>query len=296
MRARYPDRHGVIDRDGVGIYYEVFENSGPTVFLVPTTTILNSVQWKAQIHHLSRHFRVVTFDGRGNGRSDKPEEQESYVTPVLVDDIVAVMDATQTERAAMVALCHAVPWVIELASRIPDRVTGLVAISPHVDHIAPAHEHFRRGAARWDEVLDRYEGWEMLNRHFWLTNYPTWLEFFFSELIPEPHSTKQREDAVAWGLGTTGSIRVAELAARSQTTRGEHDTMTMCRAVSQPVLVIHGTDDLCQPVAKGRALAQLTDGEIIEIEGGGHFLPGREPVLVNRAITDFVRHLEGEKI
>lgn len=295
MRARYPDHRGFVDRDGVDIYFEVFENSGPTIFLVPTTTILNSLQWKAQIHHLSRHFRVVTFDGRGNGRSGMPEAPEAYRTPTLVDDIVAVLDATRTQRATMVALCHAVPWVIELAIRVPDRITGLVAISPNVEHIAPGHEHFMRGAALWDEVLDRYEGWEMLNRHFWLNNYATWLEFFFSELIPEPHSTKQWEDAVSWGLGTTGPIRVAERAARGLTARSERDTTEMCRAVTQPVLVIHGSDDQCQPIARGRALAELTDGEIIEIEGGGHFLPGREPVLVNRAVTEFVRLIEEKK-
>ncbi|MGH8945527.1 MAG: alpha/beta fold hydrolase [Acidimicrobiia bacterium] len=293
MRARYPDRDGVVDREGVDLYYEVYENDGPTVFLVPTTTILNSRQWKAQIHFLSRHFRVVTFDGRGNGRSGKPVGLEDYRTPLLVDDIVTVLDETRTERATLVALCHAIPWILELANRIPHRVTGLVAIAPHVDHIAAGHVHWTEAGARWDQVLDRYQGWEMCNRHFWLEDYPTWIDFFFSQLIPEPYSTKHREDAVSWGLGTTGQIRVNELEARAMGTRSREESIAMCRGVTQPVLVIHGTYDWCQAVEKGRALAELTGGTLIEVEGGGHGLPGREPVKVNNAIKEFVDHITG---
>ncbi|MCI0679622.1 MAG: alpha/beta hydrolase [Actinobacteria bacterium] len=133
----------------------------------------------------------------------------------------------------------------------------------------------------------------MFNRHFWLHDYPTWLEFFFSELIPESHSTKQREDAISWGLGTTGPIRVSELEARAQGVRTPEETIAVCQSVSQPVLVIHGTDDRCQAVEKGRALAELTGGSLIEVEGGGHGLPGREPVKVNLAIDTFVRQVEG---
>lgn len=70
MRARYPDRDGYVDRDGVKLFYEVYGDAEQTVFLLPTWSLLHSRHWKMQIAYLSRHFRVVTFDGRGNGRSD----------------------------------------------------------------------------------------------------------------------------------------------------------------------------------------------------------------------------------
>ena len=47
-----------------------------------------------------------------------------------------------------------------------------------------------------------YEGWGKYNRHYWLSDYEDFLEFFFSRLYNEPHSTKPREDAVAWGMDT----------------------------------------------------------------------------------------------
>ena len=74
-RARYPDASGYVERDGVNLYYEVYGEGEPTVFLLPTWSIIHSRHWKMQIPYLARHCRVVTFDGRGNGRSDRPPER-----------------------------------------------------------------------------------------------------------------------------------------------------------------------------------------------------------------------------
>ena len=71
-RARYPDSSGYTKRNGVRLYYEVYGSGEPTIFLLPTWSIIHSRHWKMQIPYLARHCRVVTFDGRGNGRSDRP--------------------------------------------------------------------------------------------------------------------------------------------------------------------------------------------------------------------------------
>ena len=72
-RARYPDDCGYVERDGVRIFYEVYGFGQPTVLLLPTWSIVHSRHWKMQIPYLARHCRVLTFDGRGNGGSDRPE-------------------------------------------------------------------------------------------------------------------------------------------------------------------------------------------------------------------------------
>ena len=72
MRARYPDREGFIDRDGVRVFYEVYGGGSPTVLLLPPWTLIPSRAWKGQIPALARHHRVVAFEPRGNGRSDRP--------------------------------------------------------------------------------------------------------------------------------------------------------------------------------------------------------------------------------
>ena len=77
-RAREPDLSGFAERDGVRIGYEVFDGplggaADTTVLLMPAWSIVHSRFWKAQVGYLARHYRVVTFDGRGSGRSDRPE-------------------------------------------------------------------------------------------------------------------------------------------------------------------------------------------------------------------------------
>ena len=54
------------------------------------------------------------------------------------------------------------------------------------------------------------------------------------------------------------------------------------------MLVLHGTEDDCQPVERGRAVAAVTGGRLVEIEGAGHVPHGRHPVLVNTLIKEFV--------
>ena len=48
---------------------------------------------------------------------------------------------------------------------------------------------------------DTDEGWAKDNRHYWLRDWRGYAEFFFGELLPEPHSTKQHEDCVELGHG-----------------------------------------------------------------------------------------------
>jgi len=71
-RARYPDAEGYVERDGTRLFWERYGEGDPTVFLLPTWSIVHSRFWKAQIPYLARHHRVLTFDGRGNGRSARP--------------------------------------------------------------------------------------------------------------------------------------------------------------------------------------------------------------------------------
>ena len=79
-RARYPDHTGYVERGGVRVFYEVYGKGERTVLLLPTWSIVHSRFWKAQIPYLARHLRVVTFDGRGNGRSDRPAGAHAYAS------------------------------------------------------------------------------------------------------------------------------------------------------------------------------------------------------------------------
>src|SRR3954463_3321052 len=129
-RARYPDEAGYVERDGVRSYYEVYGSGEPTVFLLPTWSIIHSRHWKMQIPYLARHCRVLTFDGRGNGRSDRPES--GYDEREFAADALAVMDATGTESATLVSLSLGAQRALILAAEQPERVESAVFICPSV--------------------------------------------------------------------------------------------------------------------------------------------------------------------
>src|SRR5690349_11783113 len=127
-RARYPDETGFVERDGVRTFYEVYGEGKPTVLLLPTWSLVHSRFWKPQIPYLARHFRVVTFDGRGNGRSDRPQHGPAYAPNEFGEDAVAVMDATGTDSAIAVSESAGTMWNLYLASQHAERVDGAVFI------------------------------------------------------------------------------------------------------------------------------------------------------------------------
>src|SRR4029450_3675539 len=103
MRARYPDREGVIDRGGVGLYYEVYGRGEPTLLLIPSGPITHSRIWEGLIPSPARRHRVISLDGRGNGRSGRPVEVAAHLRAVNVEDVVAVLDAVGADQAVLVA-------------------------------------------------------------------------------------------------------------------------------------------------------------------------------------------------
>ena len=125
-RARYPDESGYVERDGVRLYWERYGDGEPTVLMLPTWSIIHSRHWKMQIPYLARHCRVLTFDGRGNGRSDRPPS--GYGEAQFAADALAVMDATATERAVLVSLSQGAQRALLLAAEHPERVDRAVFI------------------------------------------------------------------------------------------------------------------------------------------------------------------------
>ena len=280
-RARYPDAEGFVERAGVRTFYEVYGAGEPTFLLLPTWSIIHSRFWKAQIPYLARHARVVTFDGRGNGRSDRPESVEAYDEREYAADALAVLDAVGVDDAILVSLSIGAQRALLLAAKHPERVAGAVFIGATVP-VAPGYEE--RVAGDFDELLDADEGWAKYNAHFWRRDYRGFLEFFFAQCLPEPHSTKQLEDCVGWGLETDPETLI-----RTHLAPGldEAEAHALCARVRCPVLVIHGDRDRISPPARGAVLADATGGTLVTLEGSGHLPQSRDPVAVNHLLRDF---------
>jgi pimeloyl-ACP methyl ester carboxylesterase/predicted glycosyltransferase len=282
-RARLPDVEGYVERDGVRLYYEVHGGGAPTVLLLPTWSIVHSRFWKFQIPYLARHCRVVTFDGRGNGRSDRPVGAEAYSSDEFARDALAVMDATATDQATLAGLSCGALWGTILAADHSSRVDGIVYISPSVG-LVPGHPE--RDVYAFDERYDDEGGWAKYNSDYWSRGYRDFLEFFFAECLREPHSTKQIEDCVSWGLDTTPET-LAETV-RGIGLRREEPFRDTCARVRCPTLVIHGDGDRIRPHAQGAALAEATGGPLVTLVGSGHLPIARDPVRANLLLRDFI--------
>ena len=209
--ARHPDASGLATSiDGTRLAWEAFGDGSPTIVLLPSAPIVHSRQWKGQIAYLSRSWRVVTYDGRGNGLSDRPTDPAAYHDDRFVDDVAAVMDATATDRAVLVGLCVDGVWrAIRTAVARPDRVLGILAFAVGVPSLAPPPPHYITASASFEDELPAYESWQKLNRHHWRRDYADWVRFFFGQMNPEPHSSKAIDDAVDWSLDTSVEVMLA---------------------------------------------------------------------------------------
>jgi len=300
-RARQPDETGFIERDGVHVFWERYGDGSPTVLLMPTWSLFHSRHWKLQIPYLARLFRVVTFDGRGNGRSDRPADSAAYADTEYVADALAVLDATGTDRAVVAGLSMGAGYTLRLAAEHPDRALGAVFIGSSI----PILDRAPKGPEV--QVADDFEGpqpadpdWGKYNASYWRRDFPGFAAWFVGEkMFTEPHSTKPIDDGIGWTLETDAETLITVehgpfLWPPAGWVRGPRDgrALPFARRVRCPALVIHGDDDRISQLAVAQRLAREVHAPLITIAGGGHAPQGRWPVLVNRHMRDFVRGLD----
>jgi pimeloyl-ACP methyl ester carboxylesterase len=298
--ARQPDAAGFVERDGVRVAWERHGTGSPTVLLMPTWSIFPSRHWKLQVPDLARHFRVVTFDGRGNGRSDRPSEPAAYADTEFVADAAAVLDATDTDRAVVVGLSMGGGYTLRFAVEHPERTLGIVLIGAALDvRDRPRGTRDDGADPEFEEPRDpeANDGWGRYNVHFWQRDWPAFAEWFVgTRIFSEAHSTKAIEDGVGWALGTGPEVTIPIRRAgylthpsdwpAAPSTEGR--AIPFLRRVRAPALVIHGTDDRVIGIKVGRRVARELGAPILEIEGGGHAPHLRDPIRVNLAIREFV--------
>src|SRR4051812_21605820 len=288
MRAIEPVKSGTVERDGLQIAYEVF-GDGETTVVLTADNIVESRAWKAQVPWLSRRARVVTIDPRGNGRSEGTADPALLGQPVKVADTVAVMDELGIDRAVVVGICSSAWTALLMAADHPGRVDGVIAVGPWAPFLTPPHPW--RTQYPDDEIPDTDEGWAKFTYHHVRRDWRGAAEFFFGEIVPEPHSSKVFEDCVGWAMQADPEVLIAE--DYSDFGVADRDgTLAVLARVRCPALVVHGDDDRCQPPARADAIAEAIGAEQVTLVGAGHLPMAREPVAVNLAIGAFLDRLE----
>ncbi len=298
MRARLPDTTGTVVRNGVSLGYEVYGDGPQTVLLLPTWTIIHSRFWKMQVPYLSRRYRVITYDGPGNGRSDRVTNPDRYSVDEYVDDAVAVLDKCAVDRAVVVGLSMGGQYGSRLAWRHPSRVAGLVLVGAALP-LAPNSERSSIAEQFFKPYTEPCEGWEKYNLAYWHDHYEDFTKFFFSQVFSEPHSTKPLEDAVAWASETSPDILEAEAArpvvagegSRASVATPDEAVAAWSLVLSEltcPVLVVHGTHDRIQPYGVGVEAARLAGATLVSLKGSGHMPNVRDPIRFNLVLRRFL--------
>jgi pimeloyl-ACP methyl ester carboxylesterase len=263
VRAREPDRSGYAVRSGVRLHFEVFGDGPATVLLLAPWSIVHSRMWKLQVPHLARRWRVVTMDGRGNGGSDRPAGPAAYADEEMVADVLAVMDASETDAAVLVGL-------------------------------SLGGDRDRRLDARFEAPYDPGDPVTHYTADYITQDQRGFADWFFRLAFPEPHSTKGTEDGVDWAMETDAETLVATRRAPRfdlDLDRGRAEVLRLAGLVSCPSLVVHGDRDAVVPHHSGQELAAALDAPLATVVGGGHCVPVRHPVWFNRTLDRFLERV-----
>jgi pimeloyl-ACP methyl ester carboxylesterase/predicted glycosyltransferase len=264
-----PVHHGFVERDGVKLWHAVWGDSGPWIAFPQWFQIAHSQMIKAAVPYLSRHFRVLTMDGRGTGRSDRPQGQDAYSFDHFHADFVAVLDAVGIDRVALVGISAAAMIALRVAAEQPQRVTHVITAAGFADSLVQGEAMAKRMQMESDLLA---------------SDWPGYIDYFISNIFSEPHSTKPYEDGVHYGWATS-----AEVIQWVRHAWMNLDVRDFARRVQCPTLVIHGDEDRRVPHVKGTQIHTLVPGaKLLTIGGGGHITAARDPVVFNQALRDFV--------
>lgn len=259
-----------IASDGTRLHYETLGRAHAPAVLMIQGLGADKHGWDLQRIPFALRYRVIAFDNRGAGRSDKPFE--TYSLEQMADDAIAVLDAVGVERAHIVgaSMGGAIAQIVGL--RYPERVISLVLTCT-----ACRNHQWRR------EVL-----------HSWAT---TATERGMSAMTREaarwvigPRSFRRLLPAFGW-LGPLGASRpahgfAAQVRAILSVSESAADRLA---EVTAPTLVVVGNQDILTPRGDSEEIAErLPNAELVVISGAAHGLMVEHAVTYNRVVLDFL--------
>lgn len=248
--------------DGVNLYYEV-HGSGPTILLTHGYSA-TSQMWKGQIEALSKDHQLVTWDMRGHGQSDSPDDPALYSEPATVADMAALLDAVGAKSAVIGGLSLGGYMSLAFHRVHPERTQALLIIDT-----GPGYKN--------DEAR---EGW---NR----TSLKTAERYETDGLkVLEGGSAERRQ-------ARHKSAKGLALAARGMLTQRDAGVITSLPDIRVPSIVVVGSEDTPFLAASDYMAAKIPGARKEVIKGAGHAANIDRPEAFNAAIVGFLRGLNG---
>jgi len=252
--------------DGVRLAYATIGNGPPLVKASNWLTHLDfewgSPIWRHWWSALSLHHRVLRYDERGNGMSQRDVHDVSFET--WVTDLETVVDAAGLDRFPLLGISRGGPIAIAYAVKHPERVTHLVlygAFAAGLNHVGKPHQLEARRAL----VSLMRLGWGLKN--------PAFCKMFTCRFIPE--ATPEHEQ---WFDELQRVSTSPENAARLMERDDDIDVRPLLSRVTTPTLVIHCDRDRVVPPEEGRDIAAaIPNSRYVSLPGANHLMLEEEP-------------------
>ena len=246
--------------DGVRLAYAVGGEGRP---LVRTAHWLSHVEhdWESPVYRhllrdLSRHYRLVRYDHRGNGLSDRDVPEISLRT--LVTDLETVVDAAGLERFALLGMSMGGPVSVAYAAKHPERLTHLVLYGT-----------FAKGTFSDAET----DAMATLMKEHWGRSNPAFRQMFATGAMPDATPEEHNWFNEAQLLTTSADNVVRILHAIHGM-----DVTEMLSAIRVPTLVLHAREDGTIPLEAGRSMAaRIRGARFVQLEGRNHMLIEHDP-------------------
>jgi len=264
--------------DGVELYYRDWGTGAPVVLIHGWP--VNNEMWEQQANFLAESgLRVITYDRRGFGRSDQPWNGYDYDT--FARDLNTVMEELELEDATLVGFSmgggEVVRYLSEYGSTRVARAVLVAAVTPFLLKTPDNPEGID------EQVFDGIAEQIRKDRPAFLKDFGA--KFFGRTTLKHTVLT----EVLDWnqGLALTGSPRSTLAAAQAWSTTDFREEM---KAITIPVLVIHGTSDATVPIeASGRRSAKLLpNATLIEYDGEPHGLFLTAADRLNKDLLDFI--------
>ncbi|HUF53014.1 MAG TPA: alpha/beta fold hydrolase [Dehalococcoidia bacterium] len=257
--------------NGIDLYYEVHGTGEPVVLIMGLGT--NATAWGAQIPALSREYKLIAFDNRGSGRSEKPAN--GYTVPQMADDTLSLMDQLGVGEAHVFGMSMGGMIAQEVYHRRPERVrtlilAGTLAGGPMAT--LPSAGTFLEFAPRGGRTLaDTLE---------------SGLRMFYSDEFIAANRGRLVQRAISqMGMFPPGHA----LQGQFRAVRG-YNAFSKLRKITAPTLVFGATGDRIVPFPNQETLAErIPNARFVPFEGAGHGFILERAEAVNRATLSFLR-------
>lgn len=270
--------------NGTKICYEIFGEGYPVVLVHGFGATKES--WLAQVPDLSKHFKVIRFDNRGAGSSDKPES--SYKLGDFVEDIKGLLDHLGISKAYIIGWSLGGMLVQNYTLKYPETVNKLVMINTNFgtpDESGPeVYKNMRIQAA---ELLK-----EDPAKAFWSGTRTGYHIKFRKQMEKEPskkwYGLWSAEDLIE--QSTINPLTVHEIEMQGDVLK-EHNTAERLNEITNPTLLLTASHDRITPRSTMEEMHKKLPNSVIHvIENAGHNSPLEKTPEVNQLIIDFLNN------